>query len=801
MEMTLNIEQTQPVESGKTMQRYAYSILKDPVVRDLLKRDWLIKQGPLLELIAKTQYLIQLKKISSRKVLQEIVDTVYETVIEELHQLCSKHLPKYHPEDIKSSPDYTQQLEGENSTRYIIRTFKRSQRAFSQSQKFQSREVNGDILEEAVNHFNGIYTNPEGQMSAPDECAFDLASFKLLECNEEEIEKIIKKYSSTKSGGPDGLSANFFKTLSESPGFISFLQMMFNTFFMTSTTPSQWNISHIHLLMKDTAQPFIDKSRPVSLTNILRRFFEKVLLHRSLGTSWAHLHPNQAGFRAGWSTISHILLNDELCRSKTPISTYLDLKNAFDMVDHQYLIRILEERKCPQSIINLIQSLMIENCKSRISVNHRLAKDEIRRTRGLFQGSILSPFLFNLVIDELAQRLSLELPELSFLLFADDIVLKTKDWTTIQRALDICYDWSLEAKLSWGINKCGVVSNLDYFPIVLGDAVIPWQTEYKYLGLPTTAKGVDWEGYLLYITERSRNFINALKSKKTCWNYHSRLVIYRTFIRPIVEYCLPLLIKWINKQTKKNEYWDVLLNCYSEGLEWIFDKSRPSRLLQSISGLGSFQFRTEQLIASAAYHLRSLDPVNPLTVHYKANPISNNRNFIISGCFESSLLSDWNRHSIANENPTNKYSYKGWIKHQKLLSIEEIKKDILPRYVLKRSRKASLFDGFLLLPLQLARKLLSWRCNTAFLHATCPVCGSSFTRGHLNRCGLLELLGPGHLQTQNSRTFQEDLTKLKLQGLTGDGYSPLDFYANNQDYVNFLDLYDQLRKIIYKDND
>jgi hypothetical protein len=62
------------------------------------------------------------------------------------------------------------------------------------------------------------------------------------------------------------------------------------------------------------------------------------------------LHPSQAGFRRGFSTISHILLSDELSRHENPLSIFLDIKAAFDNVVWSKLVSLLESLDCPPLI-------------------------------------------------------------------------------------------------------------------------------------------------------------------------------------------------------------------------------------------------------------------------------------------------------------------------------------------------------------------------------------------------------------------------------------------------------------------
>jgi hypothetical protein len=442
---------------------------------------------------------------------------------------------------------------------------------------------------------------------------------------------------------------------------------------------------------------------------------------------------------------------------------------------------------------------MINNCRSKVSVNHISSSIEIQRRRGLFQGSILSPFLFNIVIDSLAYSIFDACTRLRFLFFADDIVLKASSWESLQCALNICYEWSSETKLEWGIRKCAVVSSLEHFPLVLGEEIIPTADEYKYLGLPTTARGVNWRSYLKHITYKLSRFLQATQDRKVIWDFRTRLVIYRSFARPIIEYCLPLLVKWIKKQPDKDKLWEILLQSHKDGVEWIFDRTRAIKCLENISGLGSFSFRSDQLEASLAIHLSNLEPSNPL-LRYKENHfISSDKNFILSNCFNSGFLKEWRRYKSENKDGRFQLSYPGWVRRKKLESLTESTTGVLTQYVLNRCRTRSLMDTFLYLPLTDSGKILKWRCNSSFIRGTCPECLQPFNRAHLIRCGLLQLVSSDHLQIYQLDAFIHDLKKLRDTGITGDGYTPLDFYINDQNYQSFLDLYDQLRSLIMPD--
>eukprot|EP00126_Sphaerothecum_destruens_P008199 Sdes_comp20123_c0_seq1m13167 len=235
------------------------------------------------------------------------------------------------------------------------------------------------------------------------------------------IQNLIETYPLNRSGGPDGVSCPTLKALAGSPSFLWCVRELFGTCVRFGIVPSEWSHCTLHMLRKDPSQPFADKARPISLSWLLRRIFEKTLLKiwTEDRETWMGLQPTQAGFRRGFSTLSHILLSDELSRQGKPISIFLDIKAAYDSVSWRLLDLKLLDRGMPPATRFLLRNLVMKPAKLSPSVDHIAAAEPINTERGLFQGSILSPLLFTIFINDLTSILG---PDA--LLFADDIVIK-----------------------------------------------------------------------------------------------------------------------------------------------------------------------------------------------------------------------------------------------------------------------------------------------------------------------------------------------------------------------------------------
>ena len=132
----------------------------------------------------------------------------------------------------------------------------------------------------------------------------------------------------------------------------------------------------------------------------------------------------------------------------------------FDSIWHEGLFLKLLENKIDGQFYSLIKSLY-STSKCAIKQNN-IRTDFFTYSKGVRQGCILSPLLFNIYINEITTLFKntnsdpFILPngtELSCLLYADDLIILSKSKFGLQKCLDKLHSWSKKWLMEVNLKK------------------------------------------------------------------------------------------------------------------------------------------------------------------------------------------------------------------------------------------------------------------------------------------------------------------------------------------------------------
>ena len=312
-----------------------------------------------------------------------------------------------------------------------------------------------------------------------------------------ELKECLRQLPCGKAAGNDDVPVEVYKYAPQR--LLILLCILFTACLRHSYLPKdmiEFNI--IPLIKSKLKDPGLsDNFRPISIATAISKVFEKILFKRMI--PYLQTTDNQFGFKQSHSTDLCILTLKEIVnfyktKGSPVFLCFLDLEKAFDRVNHFKLFNILLKRGMPH---HLIRSLVYwyRNQGCRVKWGSQFS-GSFGVTNGIKQGGLISPYLFNVYMDDLSRRLGETSVGcfvgdvcVNHLAYADDMVLLAPCVRALQKLLEVCEDYALEFDIRYQTTKsmCMVVWPNKYWlrfdpTIFLNGVSLKFVTEFKYLG-------------------------------------------------------------------------------------------------------------------------------------------------------------------------------------------------------------------------------------------------------------------------------------------------------------------------------
>ena len=284
------------------------------------------------------------------------------------------------------------------------------------------------------------------------------AQFHFREVTENEVFNLLSNISTNKATGPDKIPAKLVKI--SAPFITKHLSIIFNQSLSQGTFPYDWKISKVTPIYKKGPKHDMNNYRPISVISTIAKVMEKIA-HNQLYLYLQNeniLSPSQHGFRQGHSTVTALLeITDRLYHNidigELNGVIFLDLRKAFDTIDHRIMLKKLRCYGIAGTAHNWFSSYL-SNRSQYCQVDGNLSQPS-SVLGGIPQGSILGPLLFLLYINDLPNCLS----DTKCNMFADDTQLdrSSSDVNIVTNALNNdlknVSDWLSTNKLSLNTEK------------------------------------------------------------------------------------------------------------------------------------------------------------------------------------------------------------------------------------------------------------------------------------------------------------------------------------------------------------
>ena len=333
----------------------------------------------------------------------------------------------------------------------------------------------------------------------------------------------------------------------------SALLEVFNHIFKTGEFPSTWREATIIPIPKPGKDNTVPGNyRPIALTSCVCKILERIINNRLV---W-FLEKNelltevQAGFRKHRSTEDQLvrfetLVREAFIRKQHLVAIFFDLEKAYDTTWSYGILKDLHKAGLRGHLPNFIANFLKER-QFRVKVGSTLS-DLFKQEVGVPQGSILSPTLFMLKINNITKCLN---QGVDSSLYVDDFLIsfKGRNMATTERQLQSCLNklqkWCDENGFKFSPTKTvcvhfsqrrGLHPNLS---LTLSGIPIPVVDQAKFLGVIFDKK-LNFKAHIERVKVKCLKALNLLKVvSKMDWGGDRRVLLklYRSLIRSKLDY-------------------------------------------------------------------------------------------------------------------------------------------------------------------------------------------------------------------------------------------------------------------------
>lgn len=331
----------------------------------------------------------------------------------------------------------------------------------------------------------------------------------------DKIASAINESEKDSSPGPNGITYEFLKKYS---------RIICNSLYQDYITfhhhvDNVWKQGYISPLPKKGDLSNLENWRPISLLNTEWKIFTSLVNQSLQSLSKDMIEEEQIGFKKGkWIHEHHLTLQAAIKKNHGGAILFIDFKKAYDSVYHSHIFNTIHSLHGP-SWAKLIMNIVCGG-SSKVYFRQKLSSPFPIR-RGVRQGDVISPLLFNLCINQLIIMIKNTIPGcdvygamIQILAYADDIAIVLKSEEDLIKVQNLLDQFKSISGLEINVSKTQIM----YSPTAT------WRSntfeevkQYKYLGL-----FIDQFGNFLIeeIIKKTNDRLNILSN---CFGFNNTL--------------------------------------------------------------------------------------------------------------------------------------------------------------------------------------------------------------------------------------------------------------------------------------
>lgn len=366
----------------------------------------------------------------------------------------------------------------------------------------------------------------------------------------DEVIHALNTLKNGKASGPDQIPGEILKLIEEDQMYI--LVELINTIYKTGIIPKDWLTSTFITLPKKKSAKHCPDYRTISLMAHTLKILLRVVHNRISRKLDVDIGDTQFGFRKGLGTREALFALNVLSQRCLDINQdiyacFIDYNKAFDRVRHDLLVETLIKRRIDIRDIRIISNLYYGQ-KATIRIED-MTSEEVEIQRGVRQGCILSPILFNVYSEDIikgaldSQDIGIKINGITInnLRYADDTVILAGTHEELQTLINRMVTRSEEYGLSLNISKTKYMliskTTRNNRKIYVKNQPVETVREYQYLGT-TINENNDSSQEIRRRIEKARGTFTRMKKIFCCrdLNLELKIRLMRCYVLSILYY-------------------------------------------------------------------------------------------------------------------------------------------------------------------------------------------------------------------------------------------------------------------------
>ena len=386
-------------------------------------------------------------------------------------------------------------------------------------------------------------------------------SFSFNTITSEELIKAAKDIKSKNSSGHDELTTKLVKYVIQD--IKDPLTTIYNQCITQGVFPNLLKLAKVLPIYKKGDSHSLGNYRPISLLPAISKIFEKLIYNEIVYYFISNelFHSAQYGFRKNHSTeLACVELTDRIIKSfeesKDSVGVFLDLSRAFDLIDHNIMIKKLHFYGFDENALALCKNYLTERTQYVVYNNEQSEVKPACISRGIPQGSLLGPLYFLIYINDFPNASNL----FNFIMYADDTTLETN----YKKCMELCnspnpgivdinevLNNNLNQIQLWlNINK--LILNVDktkfmvFHPhqrsryiqmptLEINGNAIDIVTEFNFLGI-NLDQHMTWKKHIHYLASKLNRVVGIINRLKFFIDKNTLKIIYHALFTPHINY-------------------------------------------------------------------------------------------------------------------------------------------------------------------------------------------------------------------------------------------------------------------------